>query len=605
MQGSTSALAVGCKRKRSDEPNDQQNQRQKTTSPDNTNVGKNVYNSSYEVQVPNFYTSETMSAIRSGDLEVLRTILARPDTDDALRIQIMQELKPAMNLLRSGMTHKFALDVLKLLIPRDDAKQNEWLIEVRCMFGKDNAALLVARYADLATMQRVLATNATFIYSINTVLQTALDHNQNISTIEYLIGVLLASKPDSVPLRMYAALTDKELIQGETLKEFLLLLRHPLQQEDIRALFQVSTIFTQHLVLRSLFGQCFEPPMTNLVHRVCHLDNVLLMQVMVDVCEDAHMSMLLHAAVKTDLSNKTLSIVVCNYFSRPIVYSRRRVDDIVGFLKQASKRNNLDAWILMLEKYPKQWGALRGVLKSALSAPSSDYIKVLYSSGHFPFDNADEDNVSSLKQAAANGCSATVLWVIETLKPPIPPELLGYTLANKKQRFGLASFYLQREHFLCSIKFLFRYMIMHKRLGDIEFMYLTMNATCTESDYNGHEGPDQPTLVQSESVHVLLSLLKRLCTQEQIDSPGLVHVNEDESALRKAVWEYMVNSEEVLRDGLPRDLPRDVRGLIDGYHRSPHSALEFIQSTLPSEIAKKMKEETLVPTQRSWGLREP
>jgi hypothetical protein len=512
-------------------------------------------------------------AIRSQNLDAIHAILEKSDINGTVKIGIMmRDLKYA-----SRISQEFASNVLKLLLDLDNPEKNAWLVYIFSNVTGEDALLMAAHYADPVVMKCIIELQTTNINSVNRhnrvdVWTTALIHNENFSTIKYLIGVLHALSPGSIPFKMYNTLACLPLVQGKKLEEFLSPLRVPvygveLAQGTIDRLFQLSVASGQLAVLRYLFEHKTATNMNDLLSRICKLDDKPTIKMMIDVLDNKHTAMLLLHTLK-EKSVKTVSIVIESYFSRMMQYTCGDTTEMKSFLKEAAHHNNIIAWHLLLKGWSRVWEPLQEVVEYALQASSSKYVEELYEEKYLSLFEHTWTSKFCIEYAVQHGRYETVQWIIATLNPIIiPDDLIKLAIpTNKNDEGGSIVLHLQSLHTATyTPQHLFNCMFNEKRLPVVEHVYLNMDAECN----NWSQNRTPTTLNRFDDVFMLL--LIRLREQRQRGTAPLVHVNGKDKNVQ-AGWKYMIDFDAKIRDGLQQALPPALVAIVVGFSRSPFEA---------------------------------
>jgi hypothetical protein len=523
---------------------------------------------------------DAVTAIKDKNLDGVKDVLKYYGTSNRFKIAIFNLLQAGSN----SASQEFASTVLKLLLDPTNPEKNMWLADVSSNRIGENAFLMAAHYAAPDAMRCIIAMKATDIHSVNThnqegVVWTALQYNKNLSTIRYLIGVLYASNRHNIILTMYNALVGEKIIQDQKVAEFLQLLEpYPKRQETVDRLFQLSVMFGQFMILACLFKLRFPTDMHKLLCVVCELDDIATTKTIVDMLDDEHSAMLVEIALEEN-TVETLPIIISNYLSKNIQYSDRIERKINGFLELALEHNNIIAWRLLVEKWPKKWGPLSQAVDSSLYASSSEYIKALHEQEHLAllYESNDNDYKNYLEQAVRRGFYEVVIWIIETLHPVVDyDDLMSFALPdNGNDPLGLIVLYLNATYSVYSLQKLFDCLIDEKRWNVAEFVYMkNPDINCTQHNQDPLPLPFE-NQTQRKRRGVFLDILSRSREQKQHNMKPLARISGDEGNVQ-TVWNHMVTFDTVTRDVLQQTLPMALLTLVGDYGQSVCDAVHSV-----------------------------
>jgi hypothetical protein len=523
---------------------------------------------------------DAIIAMDGRDEHALTVALKNSCNPDLLKSRIVTYLPVCTNF----KSNKYTERVFGLLLDPNNPEKNEWLQTVEDCSGNGKMQL-AARYADADAMKILVEQGGDLLsegrYSKIPVLPTALKYNKNVETIKYLILKTFEDNPDSIPLKMYAALTDAKLIQGKALEEILSSLdqepwsapdQHP-YMEYIAVLFQLSVSFKQQHVLQSLFDRNLVPDMAKILNRACDVDDGPTTDILISRCDDAHILILARCALKTDSPNTLVSILT-NFTKRTAVYSKVRLRAMLDLFELAMEHHNIIAWRILAAGWPQTWGRLRKATQYALKSNSSEYVEALYTAGLFSVDNQIQTYVCPLRYAAKWGTPATLDWVINNLeaKSNIKDlDLLNVCESNENNCFWSISRYLQEELNECTVQQLFDRAV---RSGDrylIEWMVMNYKdlAPCTS---------------KCVDVALLLLLLEYLHKEQQSHNTPFSPSAAKESSAFQAGCKYLAESnyeaKHVLGTCSATPLPTVTRNLIIGYYMSAVETMRCIPSHL-------------------------
>jgi hypothetical protein len=527
-----------------------------------------------------YHVFDALSAFEEGDLHDFKAILASYGASGRFKAEVMSKLQEFSN----PVSQKLILTVLKLLLDYINPRRNVWLADVYSYQTGENGLLVAAHVADLSTMQCIIAAKITSIHSVSRhdrrgVLWTAVHYNKDLSTIKYLIGVLYASCPDNIPLNMYSALAGSPLVGGETLEKFLYLLDPTTQAEQtVDMLFHLSVAFRQHTILQHLFKCRLPTDMSALISRVCNLDDMETTKVMLGELDDCHSARLLKNALEAD-SIETLPAVIRSHYSRKMQLTFEVGMQMSSFLKLTAKHDNIIAWRLLLERWPEVWGAIRGVVYTALEASSVEYIDVLHERGHLlpPSAGSKRTHAQYLTHAVKHGCYKTVQWVIATLNPII---ILGDLIKlaipeNNNDPLGLIFFYIDSMEHVDTDQEIFQLVVDAKRRNVMQSMYLNKKVDFYKCGQGGWRTYFSPCYFDTAIDEIFMCLLIHLRKHKQSYILPPVSGTEYRDHVEKPL-NHMINFDAETRDRLEQALPSAVVAIIVDYGRSPCDAVSCV-----------------------------